>query len=76
MLFVDYNLGMKGTGNLSKKGSIPASIPRENQSRISTKMSTEGIFCMKVVLKFCLVFVVLKVYYIEMEFVLEIVLKL
>ena len=31
---------------------------------------------MKVVLKFCLVFVVLKVYYIEMEFVLEIVLKL
>ena len=36
---------MKGTKNLSKKSAIPASIPRENQRRITkrTKLSAEGI---------------------------------
>ena len=34
---------MKGTRNLSKKKAIPASIPRENQSKIKkrTEVSTE-----------------------------------
>ena len=34
---------MKGTRNLSKKSAIPASIPRENRSKIKkrTKVSTE-----------------------------------
>ena len=36
---------MKGTKNLSKKNAIPASIPKENQSKIKklTKVSAEGI---------------------------------
>ena len=36
---------MKGTRNLSKKSAIPASIPKENQSKIKkrTEVSTEII---------------------------------
>ena len=36
---------MKGTRNLSKKSAIPASVPKENQSKIKkrTEVSTEII---------------------------------